>query len=303
MKTALLVTLGIFTAGFVFLWLLAIFANRRDDRLAEGAPPKWMPGPLDTAIGFVTNFFDTLSIGSFATTSALFKVFGLVRDELIPGTLNVGHTLPSILQAFIYIQLVKVDVVTLTSMIAAACLGAWLGAGIVSGLPRRKIQLGMGSALLFLAVVVALTALKVIPGSGTALTLTGSKLVFAIVCNAILGALMTIGVGLYAPCMALISLLGMDPTAAFPIMMGSCAFLMPVGSARFMRTRKYNLKSAIGLAIGGLPAVPLAAFIVKSLPPKVVPWLVVAVVIYAATMLLHSAARERQQRRLVAQVS
>jgi uncharacterized membrane protein YfcA len=299
MKIALLVALGVFTAGFVILWLLAIIGSRRDD----GAASKTTPGPLDVSIGFVTNFFDTLSIGSFATTSALFKFFGLVRDELIPGTLNVGHTLPSILQAFIYITIVKVDVITLTTMIGASCVGAWLGAGIVSGLPRRKIQLGMGSALLALAVVVALTALKVIPGSGTAQMLTGSKLAFAIVCNAILGALMTIGVGLYAPCMALISLLGMDPTAAFPIMMGSCAFLMPVGSARFMRTGKYNLKSALGLAIGGLPAVPIAAFIVKGLPKKVVPWLVVAVVIYAALLLLHSAARERQQGRVLAQAT
>jgi uncharacterized membrane protein YfcA len=134
MKTALFVALAIFTASFLLLWTLAIFAGRRDDRLAGSARPKRVPGPLDTAIGFVTNFFDTLGIGSFATTSAVFKVWGLVRDEQIPGTLNVGHTLPSILQAFIYIAVVQVDVVTLILMIAAASAGAWLGAGVVSGL-------------------------------------------------------------------------------------------------------------------------------------------------------------------------
>ena len=49
--------------------------------------------------------------------------------------------------------------------------------------------------------------------------------------------------------MILVSLLGMNPTAAFPIMMGSCAFLMPVGSLRFIRERAYSLPSALGLAL------------------------------------------------------
>src|SRR5258708_2874291 len=142
MKSALFIALAVFTVSFVLLWLVAIFANRRDDRLAECVPPKRMPGPLDTVIGFITNFFDTLGIGSFATTSAFFKFRGLVRDEQIPGTLNVGHTLPSILQAFIYIAVVQVNVVTLILMIAAASVGAWLGAVVVSGLSRRKFQIG-----------------------------------------------------------------------------------------------------------------------------------------------------------------
>ena len=298
MKTALFVALGIFTAIFALLWTVAIFANRRDDRLPEGAPTARPPGPLDTAIGFVTNFFDTLGIGSFATTSAVFKVWGLVRDEQIPGTLNVGHTLPSILQAFIYIAVVQVDVVTLILMIAAASAGAWLGAGVVSGLPRRKIQIGMGSALLAAAVIMAMTALKVLPAGGNLLALSGTKLVLAIAVNAVLGALMTIGIGLYAPCMILVALLGMDPLAAFPIMMGSCAFLMPVGSARFIRARKYNLKSAIGLTLGGIPGVALAASLVTKLKLDAVRWLVVVVVIYTATMMLRSAARERKRGQL-----
>jgi uncharacterized membrane protein YfcA len=303
MKTALFVALGIFTAGFVLLWALAMIGSRRDLRPAETAQPAKAPGLLDMAIGFATNFFDTLGIGSFATTSAVFKFFGLVRDEQIPGTLNVGHTLPSILQAFIYIAVVEVNVVTLIVMIAAAAGGAWLGAGIVSGLSRRKIQIGMGTALLAAAVIMALSALKWVPAGGNLLEIWGAKLALAIVCNAILGALMTIGIGLYAPCMILVSLLGMNPKAAFPIMMGSCAFLMPVGSVRFVRTQKYNLKSALGLAIGGIPGVLLAAFIVKSLPLDVVRWLVVGVVIYTSAMMLHSAASERRQGRLVAQVS
>ena len=106
---------------------------------------------------------------------------------------------------------------------------------------------------------------------------------------------MTLGIGLYAPCMILVALLGMNPIAAFPIMMGSCAFLMPVGAARFIRKESYSLAPAIGLALGGLPAVFLAAFIVKSLPMTTLRWLVVAVVTYTAAAMLTSARGENAQ--------
>jgi uncharacterized membrane protein YfcA len=95
--------------------------------------------------------------------------------------------------------------------------------------------------------------------------------------------------------MILVALLGMNPIAAFPIMMGSCAFLMPVGAARFIRKERYSLTPAIGLALGGLPAVFLAAFIVKSLPMTALRWLVVAVVTYTAAAMLVSARGATQQ--------
>ena len=119
-------------------------------------------------------------------------------------------------------------------------------------------------------------------------------LVIAVVGNFLLGALMTLGIGLYAPCMILVSLLGMNPTTAFPIMMGSCAFLMPVGSLRFIRERSYSLRSALGLAIGGIPGVLVAAYIVKSLPLGIVRWLVIVVVLYTAVTMLMSAAHEKK---------
>jgi uncharacterized membrane protein YfcA len=256
-----------------------------------------MPGPLEIVIGFGTNFLDTLGIGSFATTSSAFKLSGLVADEQIPGTMNVGHTGPTILEAFIYMAVVQVDVVTLVLMLAASAAGAWLGAGIVSSWPRRKIQIGMGTVLVAAAILMTLSQLQLLPGGGNALGLTGVKLAAGVAGNAVLGALMTLGIGLYAPCMILVALLGMNPLAAFPIMMGSCAFLMPVGSARFIRTRRYNLKAALGLTLGGIPGVLLAAFLVKSLPLYLVRWLVVVVVVYTATMLLRSARVEWQRSR------
>lgn len=288
MRTALLIALGVFTLGFIIVWIQGI---RR--AISSG---KHLPSPLDAGIGFFANFLDTLGIGSFATTSSLFKLCGLVRDEDIPGTMNVGHTLPTITEAFIYMGLVQVDITTLISLIAASCVGAWFGAGVISHWPRRKIQIGMGSVLLLAAAILVLTLLKLLPGGGTSLGLTGGKLVAGILGNAVLGALMTLGIGLYAPCMILISLLGMNPLAAFPIMMGSCAFLMPAGSSRFVRTGRYNLKSALGLAIGGIPGVLIAAYLVKSLPLDAVRWLVVGVVLYTSAMMLRSAHKERQNR-------
>jgi len=292
MKTALFVGLGVFTLGYLYIWIREIVRTR-------GAGAR-MPSALDTGIGFFTNFLDTLGVGSFATTSSLFKLGGLVRDEQIPGTLNVGDSLPTVAEAVLFLGLVKVDVTTLISMIAAATIGAWLGAGIVSRWPRRKVQIGMGSVLLAAAAFIVLKLMSWMPGGGQAMGLTGSKLIVGIAVNSVLGALMTLGIGLFAPCMILIALLGMNPLTAFPIMMGSCAFLMPVGSVRFVRTGAYNLKAALGLALGGVPGVLLAFYLVKSLPLTAVNWLVVAVVVYTAAMMLRSARRERRESVLVA---
>ena len=185
-------------------------------------------------------------------------------------------------------------------MIAASTVGAWLGAGMVSAWPRRKVQIGMGSVLLAAAAVIALRQMNWVPGGGQAMGLTGTKLIVGLVGNALLGALMTLGIGLFAPCMIMIALLGMNPLTAFPIMMGSCAFLMPVGSVRFVRAGSYNLKAALGLAIGGVPGVLLAAYVVKSLPLTAVSWLVVCVVVYTAVVMLRSAQRERRAASMVA---
>jgi uncharacterized membrane protein YfcA len=220
----------------------------------------------------------------------------MVPDEQIPGTLVVGHTPPSLLQAFIFIAVVHVDFATLVLMIASSALGAWLGAGIVSRLPRLRIRLAMGAALLAAATVMTLTQLQLIPGGGDSLGLSGASLAFAIMGNLVFGALMTLGIGLYAPCMILVSLLGMNPRAAFPIMMGSCAVLMSVGSVPFIRSERYSRKAALGLTAGGIPGVLLAAFVVKSLPLSAVRWLVVVVVIYTASMMLRSAVQERRAR-------
>ncbi len=282
----LVLVAGVLMAAlFIAAWRLAERAN-----VARGLAPATQPPTGDgLGIGFVANFFDTLGIGSFASTTAYVKFRSLVRDELLPGTLNVGHALPTITQAVIFTTAIAVAPLTLISMVAAAVAGGYLGAGVVARLPRRSIQLGMGIALLIAAAIFVMKVTGVLPPGGNALGLTGGVLVFAVVVNFLLGALMQLGIGLYAPCLMLVSLLGMNPIAAFPIMMASCACLMPVGSLKFIRERKYDKRLAIGLAIGGIPGVLLAAFVVKSLPMQWLYWLVVIVVLYAATLMLHSA--------------
>lgn len=290
LTTGLLLCLAIIAAVYA-----VILANSfiRTDRSAPAdasvAPPR-----AATVTGFITNFFDTLGIGSFATTTSIFRQWRLVPDELIPGTLNVGHALPAIAQAFIFIRIVPVDARTLALMIAAAIAGAWLGAGVVSHWPRRRVQLGMGFALLGAAIVMTMTTVGLVPGGGSALALNGPRLIAGVAGNFLLGALMTLGIGLYAPCMILVSLLGLNPTSAFPIMMGSCAFLMPVASVRFIRARKYSPRVALGLLAGGIPAVLIAAFVVKSLPLTAVRYLVVIVVLYTSLNLIRAARRERR---------
>jgi uncharacterized membrane protein YfcA len=292
-KTALLVALGVFGLYYVVLFVWGL----RSGKGADGKPNT--PTPLGLIIGFVTNFFDTLGIGSYAPTTAMFKFTKTVPDEKIPGTLNVGHTIPTVIEAFLFTQLVQVDAKTLVLMIAAAVAGAWLGAGYVATWSRRRVQLGMGLALIVAAMlftiknVDAMRATPIFPG-GTALALDGTLLYVGITVNFALGALMTIGIGMYAPCLILISMLGMNPTAAFPIMMGSCAFLMPVANGPFIKKSAFNARAALGLLIGGIPGVLVAYYLVKSLPLTAVRWLVVLVVLYTSIMMLRSAASEKR---------
>jgi len=217
-------------------------------------------------IGFVVNFFDVLGIGAFAPQTALLKFTRQTDDSVMPGTLNVTNTLPVLLQAILFINIIEVDSLTLISMLLAATAGAVLGANIISSLPVKSIRLIMGFALLVTAAFMFARKMNWIQGGGDAIGLRGSKLVIAIAVNFILGALMTAGIGLYAPCMALVFALGMSPQVAFPIMMGSCAFLMPPAAAKFISKGAYNRKATITMAIPGSIAVLIAALYVKSLP-------------------------------------
>ena len=285
MTTAIWITLIILSIFFIYVLSKDVIKHQK---VLENV------SVVKTAlIGFVVNFFDVLGIGAFAPQTALLKFTKQTEDRVLPGTLNVSNTIPVLIQALIFIQIVEVESITLISMLLSATAGAILGAGIVAKLPVRKIQLTMGFALLVTAFFMLSGQMSWIQGGGEAIGLTGLKLALAIGANFILGAFMTVGIGLYAPCMALVYALGMSPLVAFPIMMGSCAFLMPPASAKFIKEGAYNRKASVSMAIPGIIAALIAAFLVKSLPLNTLRWVVIVVIIYTSLVMFKSALNSR----------
>ncbi|SHH01708.1 sulfite exporter TauE/SafE family protein [Tepidibacter thalassicus] len=313
--------------GLLTIWFAVVFI--KDFMKNKNNLEKHNTWGKVTAIGFITNFFDTLGIGSFAPTTALLRAFKQTKDRVIPGTLNVSCTIPVVLEAFIFMTVIQVDPVSLIAMLAAATIGAWVGAGIVSKLPERKVQIAMGVALFITAFLMLAGEMKWMPGGGETLSqafdgvknnliyktmevkqtvdgkevtkmlgvpigVNGLKLIVAVIANFILGALMTAGIGLYAPCMALVYFLGMSPRVAFPIMMGSCAFLMPVASVKFVKEGAYDRRASMGITIGGVIGVIIAAYLVRSLPLKILKWLVIVVIFYTSTTMLRVASKNKE---------
>lgn len=252
-------------------------------------------------IGFVTNFFDTLGIGSFAPTTLLFDVTKQLKNPRhLPGTLNVGHAIPVLTQAILFTTTVAVQPLTLVALIGSATVGSYIGSNFVTKLPAKKVQLYMGVALIATAILMALRQLGMIDILGadnTATGLSGIRLIIGVVGNFIFGALMTVGCGLYAPCMAMVYMLGMSPLVAFPIMMGSCAGLMPAASINFIRTGDYARKLSLGLGIGGVVGVFIAFTFVKSLNLDILVFLIVLVVLYTgATYIKKGLSKEPEQK-------
>ena len=246
-------------------------------------------------VGFVANFLDTLGIGSFAPSSAAFKLGKAVDDTLVPGTLNVGDTIPVCVEAFLFFGFVDMDILTLVLMLVASVLGSILMAGIVSKFDRKKVRYSLFIGLFLLASVVLMRNLGVGPfgTQGTALGLTGAKLVIAVVGNFVLGALMSIGVGLYAPCMAMVLALGMDAGCAFPAMMGSCAFLMAFGNGpKFIKEGRFDPVASWTQAIGGTIGVFVAYLFVKSLPLATLTKVIVVIVYITAFLYLKDAIKK-----------
>ena len=243
--------------------------------------------PYTFVVGFIANFLDTLGIGSYAPTSAAFKLGKAVDDSLVPGTLNVGDTVPVCFEAFLFFGFVDMDMLTLVLMIVAAILGSLVMAGIVSKFDRKKVRYALFVGLFLLATVILCKIMGVGPfgTTGTALGLTGAKLVIAVVGNFVLGALMSIGVGLYAPCMAMVLALGMDAGCAFPAMMGSCAFLMAFGNGpKFIKEGKFDPICAWTQAIAGAAGVFVAYTFVSSIPLDLLTK-VIAVIVYITAFL------------------
>lgn len=253
------------------------------------------PMPLLLGLGVVTDFFDTLGIGSFSTTTAALCLGHMVEDDDLPGTLNVGQAIPTISEAIIYIILLGglIDLPTIISMVIAGGIGAWVGSGIVVRWPRQLIQRGMAIALLVTAGFMAIRMVASLSHGAGSIGLAGTALVIAVAANLVIGALTSLGIGNYAPTMAVTFMLGMNAKAVFPIMAASAAVILPAAAIRFYRSGRFDRRTAVGLAVGGVPGVLVAAFMVKALPLGVVKWVVVGVLLYTSATLWMSSRRER----------
>ena len=262
--------------AFVFMLVQACWQKKCNGTLES--TPFW-PVAL---IGGVANFLDTLGVGSFAVKTACYKQFKLIDDRVLPGTLNGQCVLPTVTQSLIFVGAVAVEPLTLISMMMAAAAGAAWGARHVASFDRQTIRLVMAISLLVVAGLIFAGLLGLFPVGGDAMGLSGYKLAIALLGNFIFGVLMNVGIGLFAPCMTLVYLLGMNPLAAFPIMMGSTAVLSVFSAGTFIRKGAFDAKAVLAVAIFGPIGVVLAAMLVKSMDMEMLKWLVAFIVIYTS---------------------
>jgi hypothetical protein len=279
MLIALLIPLGLATLFYAVAFVRA--AIRRSA----------VPTLEGLVLGAVTNFFDTLGIGSFAPTMAWFKFRKLVPDRLIPCTMIVGHTLPTMLQALIFLALlgVLVDPILLVGCTLSFLMGGLLGVPLVTRTRVWIVQVVVACGLILAAILYGLANLHMMPGGGTASSLPLPLTIVAMVASFIIGILLNFGIGNYAPTLVLLSLMGMDPRLCFPIMAASAGLTATATGFRYITIGDVDLKLAAGMAIGGIPAVLVAALIVKSMPVETLRWGVIVVVLYAALVMLRSA--------------
>ncbi|OGT08486.1 MAG: hypothetical protein A2V89_04675 [Gammaproteobacteria bacterium RBG_16_37_9] len=245
-------------------------------------------------IGGIAYFLDTLGIGSFATSTVMLRSFKQVQDKDLPGSLNVASVLPILLEAFIFIGIIQVDPLTIVTMVSAACIGAWMGASVVHKLPEQRIRLIISIALFIAATVSLLKQLDFIPADyAGAIGLTGIKLVIAILASAIIGALGALGIGGYAPLLALALTLGLSSRAMFPIMSSSAALGGGFASIKFFKTGAYDRKASLAMTIVALLGVVIAAYIVKTLPLNILTWVVIGVIYYTAVSIFMSSCKHQ----------
>jgi uncharacterized membrane protein YfcA len=249
------------------------------------------------ALGAVVSFFDTLGIGSFAPTAAWLKFRKLVPDRLLPPTMLVGLTPPAMTESIIFLILlgVMVDPALLFGSAIAVLLGGLLGAPLVARARVWIVQLVVAIGLLLAAAAYAATNLHLFPGGGTAAGLSPTLTIIAIVASFGFGILLNFGVGNYAPTLVMLSLMGMDPRLCFPIMAAGAALMGAGAGARHVQLGTIDLKVVLGLALGGIPAVFVAAFVVKAMPVETLRWLVIVVVLYAAAVMLRAAMLGRRE--------
>lgn len=289
---ALRVIQGVYVVAFLILAVIFIkgYKKNREDDMTKGQ----VAGNL--ILNFITNGLDALGIGSFATTIAGMKIFKLLDEKKIVPTLNAGCCMVVFVEAVIFLTVIEVELPTLVCMIIASVLGGVVGVTFAKKLPEAMLRLIMGIGLLVAAYFIVASILGWMPGGGLETGLHGVKLVVACIGNFVLGALLTVGIGNYAPCMAMIYLLGMNPSVAFPIMMCSGSLCCFGSGLRFIKEGMVHWRGMLYIVVGGIPGVLVASFIIKSMPLGVLNWLVVVVLIYTAITLFIDVAKLKKDK-------
>jgi len=285
MLIVLLAMLGVAVVAYLFALIRAALAARA------------LPRPEALLLGAIVCFFDALGIGNFAPTTAWFKFRRMVPDRLIPQTLLVGLTPPAMAESLLFLLAFsgQLDPVLLFSCVIAVFLGGLAGVPLVTRARVWVVQSTVAIGLLVAAIFYAMKNLDISPDVGTAHSLPPLLMVVAIAANFGFGLLANFGVGNFAPTMAMFGLMGLDPKLSFPIMAGGAALMGAGSSFQHIRVGEVDLKVVLGLAIGGIPAVLLAVFIVKEMPILYLRWLVFAVVLYAAAVMAHAAVKGRRE--------
>lgn len=245
-------------------------------------------------LGVVSQFLGTFGVSDFAFNTVAFRLTKTVEDKKIPGTLNAACVIPVAFMALAYITVIKVEVLTLAVLIIAQTTGSYLTPRIVVKLPVSRIRIGISIGLLCAAAFILAGKLQLIPSGGNLAGLPGIKLAIAAAAVFVYGALNNIGIGSYAPTMATVFALGIDPRVAFPIMMGGCTFSCAVGAAEFVRLGGYSRKPTLWISTAGLAGVAAAVYLVKSMDVEVIKWVVFVVVLYAALDLIYKEFRLRK---------
>jgi len=245
-------------------------------------------------LGVASQFLGTFGVSDFAFNTVAFRMTKTVEDKKIPGTVNAACVIPVAFMALAYITVIKIDVLTLAVLIVAQTTGSYLTPRIVVKLPVRRIRMGIAVGLLCAAGFILAGKLQLIPSGGNLTGLPGVKLAVAAAAVFIYGALNNIGIGSYAPTMATVYALGIDPRVAFPIMMGGCTFSCAVGAMEFVRLGGYNRKPTLWIASFGLLGVAAAVYLVKSMDVEVIKWVVFIVVLYAALDLIYKEMKLKQ---------
>ena len=249
---------------------------------------------LGMLIGFVTDFGDTLGIGSFATTTAAFRATHYDDDRQLPGTLNAMHAIPVMVEALFFITAVKVELSTLLPMTTAAVVGAYVGTHVTKNWHAPTVQRVM-SAALFIAVVIMIIRMITNPGADNALTVHGLHgwwLVLGIAFNVGVGILMTMGLGNYAPELIFFSLMGVNPAIAFPVMMLDAALIMPTTAWNVIKMDRVSWRGFAGVTIGGILGVIVAAKFFTSMDVQLLKLLIIVVSLWTAVGLLRDSFKQ-----------